>query len=220
MGKPLLSLSLLLVMIFSLTQMAVVLATQARTLDLLDDTQAAVRNLSVCERPCVLGIGMNIEQEAALQILRSNEWVGAISSEAFATRQGPSTVVRWKWSGKQPAYIDAAQQGLLITEQFSGNIAEVVTSISLQTTLRFADLYQILGETNSGAMSVSGGSGAHIQYVAAYYDAETVTLFSIGTNIPCGFSWMRYWNTVAVVNLSSHVGRSTIVSPDQLPKVC
>ncbi len=98
-----------------------------------------------CRPPCIMGIEPGITPiEVARVKLRAHPWVAGLSGSSAGPYTSPFQVL-WRWSGQQPDFIDASAEGLAL-----GDSTGVVTSIRIQTTLSYADVWQALGPPDGG----------------------------------------------------------------------
>src|SRR5262249_13866452 len=86
-------------------------------------------------------------------------------------------VVQWTWSGSQPEWIDASQQGGLTLEN------NIVSNIRVQATIPLGDLHLTLGQPGSQHIAnVESSAGAlFLSYVAIYPQRR----FSISVETIC-----------------------------------
>ncbi len=212
----------LLIVLFICAISSVTLITKFSTFNEIDQTRYELQTIMNCQSPCIMGIQMGITLDEVLNILNHHEWVGEINTSPWEM-QGSGTNIRWTWSGQQPPFIDEQREGSLQTELFARNNTEVVVSMSLQTSLRFEDLYNVLGATEFGSHFYQGESYIEhpfISYSILYNDSALNLQTSISTTIPCPATLILYWNARTRIGLSSYTGIDYFMPPNELSQLC
>lgn len=133
--------------------------------------------LFVSEGGCWQGICIDVSRrEDVLQTLESHPWVG----EIFQTQLH----ISWRWSGKQPSFIDASQDGLL---RIAGGL---VRQVRVSTHLRFGDVWTALGQPD-GAVLVRPVSRYSVYQIGLY---EQEGLQAI-TTLDCPMKVRDFWQS-------------------------
>jgi hypothetical protein len=132
--------------------------------------------LLLIERGCWQEICVDVTTRAeALRTLNTSDWVG----EIFQT----DLHISWRWSGAQPALIDASQDGLLRVQ------GGVVRQVRVRTHIPFGDVWMSLRQPDDALLvrPVSRFSA----YQIALYEEEGVQTIS---TIRCPTSPYEFWN--------------------------
>ena len=175
---------------------------------------------SDCPIPCFLGIRPGTSRVAdALHILQSHEWID--TPRIIVSGRGQA-VIRWDWSGQQPASIDPAYPGRLT---FYWNPADEPTSIpddslvetiSIQTRARVDNVQRWFGAPDAG--TAARRLDHKVEYWAVYNSPESI--LSLSTMLPCPIDLLDYWNARATIIMSIGQVHSSFVSLPDLMKTC
>lgn len=170
-----------------------------------------------CEIPCLLGIRPGMPLLPAVEKLRAHPWVYGITNPDLFTAQ---PVVAWNWSGKQPDFIDASVPGVMHGIATMGETAHEVTSVVVETNLRFYEVQQALGSTDSGSALYWSGEDK-ITYDVSYYDPVSRLRTTMRADLPCPALLIHfYW--MGRIRVSQDVGPlpQDYIPPEELPGLC
>ena len=139
-----------------------------------------------CPAPCWQGIrpGVSSADEAEMLLLK-NAWVTAVNRA--------STHISWRWSGSQPAYIDANAQGILYLAN------ERVATLSVGLSVPFGEIWTLLGVPHSAIMvrPVSRSTA----YQIANYSPLGVEIVS---SLRCPARPAAFWAGETALRLGTH----------------
>lgn len=110
-------------------------------------------------RPCWLGIVIGLTgRQDARELLSAHPWVGEIFEDDAA--------LSWRWSGRQPAAIDASQNGLI---SFGSGGGSTVRQMRILTHIPYGDVWLRLGPPESALLirPVSQSSAYQIGFYTA-----------------------------------------------------
>ncbi|MBZ0293419.1 MAG: hypothetical protein K8L99_12705 [Anaerolineae bacterium] len=122
-----------------------------------------------CPALCFMGLYTGMDTQTALDKLNHHAWVRAVYITESA---GDNQTINWRWNGQQPPFFNGLRSG---TSAAQGNM---ITSISLPTTLTMGDIWLIFGAPERGAID------------SVYHFAEyTAQGFSIRARASCTHFW-------------------------------
>jgi hypothetical protein len=170
-----------------------------------------------CEIPCLLGIRPGMALLPAVERLWAHPWVhGVTNPDLFAAEP----LVAWNWSGSQPDFIDASVPGYLHGIATMGDSGHVVTSIIVETKLRFYDVQQTLGSTDSGS-ALYWSKDDKITYDVSYYDPTSRLRTTLRADLACPAMLMHfYWKTHIRVSQDEGPLPQEYVPPEDLSSLC
>jgi hypothetical protein len=170
-----------------------------------------------CEIPCLLGIRPGMALLPAVEKLRAHPWVHGIAYPDLFTAE---PLVAWNWSGKQPNFIDASVPGFMHSIATMGDSGHVVTSIVVETNLRFYDVKQALGATDSGS-ALYWSQDDKITYDVSYYDTESRLRTTVRADLACPAMLMHfYWITHIRISQDEGPLPQDYVPPEDLSGLC
>lgn len=146
-----------------------------------DESLRALLIAPDCENPCFMGIRPGVtNSDEGVALLRANAWVGTVSvyPTKLPAAYGSNRGALWTWSGKQPAWIDSSQPGILT---FDGSS---ISNIRVQSTIRLGEIRLALGEPGSQRTSnTQSPAGLRFLSYAAIYPEKRLWI-SIGAPCP------------------------------------
>ncbi|MBZ0303948.1 MAG: hypothetical protein K8J31_29690 [Anaerolineae bacterium] len=174
-----------------------------------------------CPRTCLLGIQPDATTlNQAVALLQAHPWVQSVQTSSGTTFER-SVTLTWEWSGAQPEIIAADQPGVLFARWYPGINDYIVSSLSIETRLRFEDLRRALELNRAGS--------------AAYLDYADEVRFSIGypiaglhadlsTRLACPVRLMHYWQAQARISTGGQIVSSMAepvrFTPQHLHALC
>ncbi len=148
-----------------------------------------------CTMPCFMGIQPGVTHgDEAVALLRADAWVGSVEVHTLmpddSFESSPVGVVQWTWSGRQPEWIDAAQEGSLALE------SNIVSNIRVQATVPLGDVRLTLGAPGSQRVAnAESPAGARYMSYAAIYPDQRLWI-SIGVLCPVRQTFNAYQQPV------------------------
>jgi hypothetical protein len=134
-----------------------------------------------CPRPCWQGIrpGRTLTQEA-LALLKAHPWIDRVELVT-------NDMYEIRWSGRQPAMIDADYHGVLVTR------GDFVTQVRVPVRASFGDVWLRFDQPQYGGMSRM--FSRPIAYLTHYADAG----FTVRTPVHCPLRIQTFWQEQAYV---------------------
>jgi hypothetical protein len=144
----------------------------------------------VCAQPCLLGIRPGITPlDEALALLAAHPWVADFEIDYLFDDPAYATgIVRWIWSGAQPAAIDGRFPGVL--NFHTQRRIRLVEAISIQTTLRPPQLIDALGRPAEGLL---WRRAERIVYGTLYRPQQYAALVGVSAAMRCPVNHLDYW---------------------------
>ncbi len=121
-----------------------------------------------CAPPCFMGLqpGRTTIWEA-LDLLRNHAWVRTIGDYEFENSKSPdgtiTIMLRWEWSGAQPALIDPANRGAAWV------LDDVLVSVDVDILPRYGDIQLVLGPPESEQLYTQTAQGGQVYTHYAWY---------------------------------------------------
>ena len=191
----------------------------AHALD-LTDFQTLYAPSATCDSGCFMGVRPEVDTvRQAVDALNQHEWVGGVIGSWQSDLFQPEVTVRWRWSGKQPAFIDENALGTMIARTDSGGTPHVVLNLQVVTRLRLPELHAAMGETPIGRTLYYESDG-QIIYTIFYHHPDSRTRTGLTAELRCPTRLMAYWNTPATINYSGIGVETPFVSLDELMSMC
>jgi hypothetical protein len=98
-----------------------------------------------CPSPCFIGVRPGVTSaDEALAILAAHDWLQ--ETMVSYNRNGEIYLIQWSWRESAPSLLDKSKRGYVFARD------GVVRSISMPTTITFADIWLILGTPDRGGM--------------------------------------------------------------------
>lgn len=145
---------------------------------------------AACVAPCFMGIHPGVTTGYdALELLRTNRWVRYIQNINVATgSRSFSGSISWEWSGRQPAWIDVADDSWIWTDE------NRVEYIAIHTNIRLGDIWLAYGAPIGG--TVYDDPGARLPSIAyeAVYPRQNMFVTVRGA---CPFH--NYWSETTLI---------------------
>jgi hypothetical protein len=143
-----------------------------------------------CAPPCWQGIrpGETTADEA-VAILEVHPWVTDISISGYLSDGRQQGSISWRWNGAQPFPVETGDGGYLGINQ------RVVQSITLETGVRFGDLWLLLDQPEQGAFSYVGTVGVPRGYMVKYRNNHVTILAEVNCR--------RFWERENVILFSA-----------------
>jgi hypothetical protein len=132
-----------------------------------------------CDAPCFIGIRPGVTTvDEAVELLSSHEWVGGIDVDLLA--------IRWRWTGAQPAWIDAREPAQIWLD------GERVTGIEFKTRLTLGDMRLTFGEPHGTDVRASSLGGQRIRRITERYGDFQVATVSMSRRATRWYSPIYY----------------------------
>ncbi|MAS36888.1 MAG: hypothetical protein CL610_22990 [Anaerolineaceae bacterium] len=166
---------------------------------------------------CLLGVRPGMPLNDALDLLSHHDWVVGVTLPNTFVAQ---TEVYWRWSGRQPAFIEASVPGELSARSDTDDTGHYVTDMSIATRLRFYDLYHTLGKTSTGGAWFWQGQD-RVTYHVSYYVDSTNMRTTLRMELDCPARLIRYfWNDHTQIIQNQGPPLPDYVPPETLPGLC
>jgi hypothetical protein len=180
---------LLLILIFALTLSLIHMQPH-------DDSElrAALLGDDCGDSVCFIGIHPGrTERGELLDILYGHEWVGHVTPG--------DSVITWRWSGTQPAWMDGDWPGRAgMSMAIFINEFQPVTNIEIRTTLPVANGMLALGSPTGRVVSARGGLGFGVLGYHEHNIMLTAPLLQF-----CRVTWLDVYETTMTVEYVSQV---------------
>ncbi len=156
-----------------------------------DDLWTGLLDSADCAPPCFIGIRPgDMSAGTALSLLESHSWVRKLNIMDHP--------ISWEWSGAQPAWIDDAIPGHIITARFiATNREDGLTNLYFQARLTLADIYMLLGQPDRSWFRVAdprlGIQPEHTVYYADYH-------LQVTSQLRCPLRMATVWRAPAIIS--------------------
>jgi hypothetical protein len=142
-----------------------------------------------CPAPCFIGIRPGVTTvEEAVAILEAHEWVEDVNVNEIG--------VLWNWNNRQPTFLLMNQAAFDAALTFTYGI---VTSVHIITSIRFADLWNLIGTPEQGQYGlaiVRNGGDAVVQSMFQDIEYDNIDL-RVRTVTPCPITPSRVFNSTS-----------------------
>lgn len=137
-----------------------------------------------CRPPCWQGLRPGVTSDTnLLDQLAAHPWVAQVDAREY---DGFSGFVTWLWSGEQPAWVGIPGADYIFLEQ------NTVSQINLWTSLRYGDIWQVLGRPDWVNQFQADGM---VRLNIAYRQPGLLVLL----DIPCSAGVSGLWQAQAAL---------------------
>lgn len=140
-----------------------------------------------CTAPCLMGIrpGVTTAKEV-MAVLQTHTWVGAIDTRYYDPDRVERNLLAWRWSGQQPAIIDASQAGSIELAEWEQSGVQKVASMSIATHVTFGEFVLAAGSPKTSWFSYDAMGVFHdLNMHAAAFSQPA---FQVSTRVRCPLS--------------------------------